>query len=464
MKNRFLVVLIASVMLLVGCGSQGTSAEELTQYYADQAAEKAAEKAKELAKEAASEGASKINQAIDENETASKVKQGVTTAGEYAQDAYDYATDENTIKSAKDTAKEVGEDSVNFFDYMISKMGRLWDGVVENIEKGPAGATSTPMNSLEDLQNASEYDFYGPYTNPFKEAKGIDTSSEGTAMDQLKVAYGEFSESTKETIRKIKENHDAKHPKTSSNTADSSSNTQSGNTDANNTQTPQNNPQTLQNDYEAESVDTGIYTQTISELLLPIIPEYKGNPYCIINDNKPFFNDDELTTQPFEIYSELDSLGRCGVAYANACWETMPTEERGSIGNIRPTGFKQKRWDTLKTDENPYGYTWARCHEIGFLLCGENDNPKNLITGTFYFNVEGMEPFELATSYYIKSTNHHVLYRVTPIFKDNELVARGVLMEARSVEDDELSFCVYVYNVAPGININYATGETSLTE
>ena len=212
MRKKILALISGVVIVLSGCG--GTSAEELTKYYAEQAAKETAQKAKEVAEDAAAEGASKINQAIDENETASKVKQGVTTAGEYAQDAYDYATDEDNINSAKQTAKEVGEDSINFFDYMISKMGNLWEGVVENIEKGPAGATSTPMNSLEDLQNASEYDFYGNYTNPFKEAKGIDTSSEGTAMDQLKVAYEELSQSTKETIQKIKQNHDPKHPTT----------------------------------------------------------------------------------------------------------------------------------------------------------------------------------------------------------------------------------------------------------
>lgn len=445
MQNRVIALLLASMVVVSGCG-HGTSAEELTEYYAEQAAQKAAEKAKE----AAAEGASKINQAIDENETASKVKNGVTTAGEYAQDAYDYATDPNTVNSAKQTAKEVGKDSVNFVDYMIGKMGRLWSGVVENIEKGPAGATSTPMNSIEDLQNASEYDFYGNYTNPFKEAKGIDTSSEGTAMDQLKVAYGELSQSTKETIQKIKQNHDAKHPKTESNTSKEQTETTSQQTDT---------------ESYTETIESDTYTQTISDLLLPIIPEYKGNPYCIINDNVPFFNDDELTTEPFEIYSELDSLGRCGVAYANICKEIMPTEERGSIGSVKPSGFIQKRYDCLKTDDNPYGYTYARCHLIAYTLAGENANERNLITGTLTnFNVDGMEPFELATSYYVKSTNHHVLYRVTPIYAGNDLVARGVLMEARSVEDDELSFCVFVYNVAPGININYATGETSLAE
>lgn len=190
------------------------------------------------------------------------------------------------------------------------------------------------------------------------------------------------------------------------------------------------------------------------------IPEFDNNPYVIINDNKPFFESDEkYSTEAFENYSELDSLGRCGAAYANICTELMPTEERGEIGSIKPTG-----WHSVKYDFVDGKYLYNRCHLIGFQLAGENANKKNLITGTRYLNVEGMLPFENMIADYVKETDNHVLYRVTPIFNPLELVARGVLMEAYSVEDegDGICFCVYCYNNQPGVNINYLTGESSL--
>ena len=466
MKRIVIALITITAVIICACSNGGTSAEELTKYYAEQAAKEGAEAAKEIAKDVAEEGVSKVNQAIDENETASKVKKGVTTAGEYAQDAYEYATDENTINSAKSTAKEVGEDSLNFFEYMIQKMERTWKGVVLNIEKGPANADSANGNILEDLENISEYDFYGNYTNPFKEAKGIDTSSQGTAWEQFKVAYGDFSKETKETIEKIKQNHDAKHPSSSSGKASNDSKGgSSGGNGGSNTQNQSSVSPSTSVSGNVVAQNTGEYTQTLSQLLLPIVPEYSGNPYCIVNNNVPFFEKDDLTTEPFIILSELDSLGRCGVAYMNACRELAPTEERGSIGEVKPTGWNQAKYDTLKDEnDNPAGYYQCRCHLLAYTNSGLNAEPRNLISGTFYFNVDGMEPFELAISHYTKSTGHHVLTRVTPIFNGNELMARGVLMEAQSVEDNELSFCVFVYNVAPGLTIDYATGKSRLAE
>ena len=188
------------------------------------------------------------------------------------------------------------------------------------------------------------------------------------------------------------------------------------------------------------------------------IPEYSGSAYCEINGNVPAFGDDELVTDTFENYSDLDSLGRCGVAYANICKEIMPTEERGEIGMVKPSG-----WHTVKYNDRIYGnYLYNRCHLIGYQLAGENANEKNLITGTRYLNVTGMLPFENEVADYVESTGNHVLYRVTPIFDGDNLVASGVQMEAESVEDKGagVSFNVYVYNVQPGVLIDYATGDS----
>lgn len=191
------------------------------------------------------------------------------------------------------------------------------------------------------------------------------------------------------------------------------------------------------------------------------IPEYSGAPYVELEGNQPGFAKEEMTLEVFENYSELDSLGRCGVAYANICPELMPTEGRESIGNVKPTG-----WATAKYDCVDGKYLYNRCHLIGFQLAGENANKKNLITGTRYLNVTGMLPFENEVADYVKRTDNHVLYRVTPVFVENELVARGVQMEAYSVEDagDGVCFNIFAYNVQPGVGIDYATGESWLEE
>ena len=189
------------------------------------------------------------------------------------------------------------------------------------------------------------------------------------------------------------------------------------------------------------------------------IPPFSGSPYVILNDNNPDFNVEELTTRSFESYSDLDSLGRCGVALACVGQDLMPTEERGSISSVKPTG-----WQSVKYDIVDGKYLYNRCHLIGFQLTGENANKYNLITGTRYMNVEGMLPFENMIADYVKETGNHVLYRVTPVFDGNNLVASGAILEAYSVEDqgDGICFNVYVYNAQPGITINYATGESVL--
>lgn len=190
------------------------------------------------------------------------------------------------------------------------------------------------------------------------------------------------------------------------------------------------------------------------------VPAYSGEAYTAVNNNEPYFTSDELTTDAFEAYSDLDSLGRCGVAYANVCLETMPTEKRGSISEVKPTG-----WHSVKYDNVDGKSLYNRCHLIGYQLTAENANKQNLITGTRYLNVDGMLPFENMVADYVKETNNHVLYRVTPIFTGDNLVADGVLMEGYSVEDegDGICFCVYAYNVQPGITIDYATGDSWLS-
>lgn len=202
---------------------------------------------------------------------------------------------------------------------------------------------------------------------------------------------------------------------------------------------------------------------TISSFDLSSIPEYTDNPYVYINNNIPNFREEEYTTKSFEKYSKLDDLGRCGVAYANICKEIMPKkdEKRESISEIKPSGWKNVKYDGIIDGK----YLYNRCHLIGWQLAGENANKQNLITGTRYMNVEGMLPFEdLVDDYIEKNENNHVLYRVTPIFKEKNLVASGVQMEAYSVEDNGkgIQFNIYVYNVQPGIEINYLTGESKL--
>ncbi len=193
-------------------------------------------------------------------------------------------------------------------------------------------------------------------------------------------------------------------------------------------------------------------------ITLDTIPSYSGNPYIVINNNKPYFSNDEITDQSFEFYSDLDSLGRCQYSVASIGQDLMPKEKRGSIGQVKPSG-----WNTVKYDTVDGKYLYNRCHLIGYQLTAENANTKNLITGTRYLNIEGMLPFENMVADYVKETNYHVMYRVTPIFKDDELVARGVLMEGYSVEDqgEGIEFCIYAYNVQPNVNIDYKTGKSS---
>ncbi len=192
------------------------------------------------------------------------------------------------------------------------------------------------------------------------------------------------------------------------------------------------------------------------------IPEYGGEAFVVINGGVPFFEPEEITTKEFETYSELDVLGRCGVAYANLCPAFLPTQERGEIGSIRPSGWQQEKYPGVVDSEPAYLYN--RCHLIAFCLTGQNANEKNLITGTRYLNVEGMLPFEEEVVRYVERTSNHVLYRVTPVFEGENLVASGVLMEAYSVEDagEGICFCVYCFNVQPGVVIDYATGESRL--
>ena len=186
------------------------------------------------------------------------------------------------------------------------------------------------------------------------------------------------------------------------------------------------------------------------------VPKYRGIPYVEINNNKPSFSDKDKDR--VEEYSKLDKLGRCGPAFANVGKELMPTSPRESIRDVRPSGWHTVKYDDILEDR----YLYNRCHLIAFMLAGENANERNLITGTRYFNVEGMLPFEIQVADYVKSTGNHVLYRVRPIFKGNDLVARGVQMEAQSVEDggEGISFNVYCYNVQPGIRINYKDGSS----
>ena len=200
-------------------------------------------------------------------------------------------------------------------------------------------------------------------------------------------------------------------------------------------------------------------TPTVESYDLDSIPAYTDEPYVVLQENVPDFDSSDFTTQAFETYAPLDELDRCGVAYANICTELMPTEERGSIGQVKPSG-----WHTVTYDNVDGRYLYNRCHLIGFQLAGENANEQNLITGTRYMNVEGMLPFENQVADYVEETENHVLYRVTPIFHGDNLVASGVQMEAWSVEDQGEGVCfnVYVYNVQPGITIDYATGESWL--
>lgn len=189
------------------------------------------------------------------------------------------------------------------------------------------------------------------------------------------------------------------------------------------------------------------------------IPDYSNEPYIFINNNEPNFEDLSKSSVSFEVYSELDHLGRAQEAYASLGKDLMPTEERKSINSVKPSG-----WQTVKYDIVDGKYLYNRCHLIGFQLAGENANKNNLITCTRYMNTTGMLDFENKVAVYIKETNNHVLYRVTPMYEGDNLIAKGVQIEALSIEDNGkgIKFNVFVYNVQPGILINYLTGESSL--
>lgn len=241
------------------------------------------------------------------------------------------------------------------------------------------------------------------------------------------------------------------------------SETDNNTSDSNETEDTNDNPTDLPNeggtppqDQAPSSVGNGIATP-VNPATLPI---YSGSPYVIVNNNIPSFSQSELTIVGYEKYSNLDSLGRCGVAIASCGKEIMPAdgEERGSISSIKPSGWIQAKYDGVSG-----GYLWNRCHLIGWQLSAENANKKNLITGTRYMNVSGMLPFENMVADYIQETNNHVAYRVTPIFEGNNLVCSGVQIEAYSIEDkgEGIQFNVYCYNVQPGITIDYATGSST---
>ena len=197
---------------------------------------------------------------------------------------------------------------------------------------------------------------------------------------------------------------------------------------------------------------------TVESYALSDIPEYNNEPYVVINNNEPEFSDEDKTTKSFEKYDNLDYLGRATKAFANISTDLMPTEKRGNIGMVKTSG-----WHTVKYDIVDGKYLYNRCHLIGYQLTGENANEKNLITGTRYLNIEGMLPFENMVADYVKETDQHVMYRVTPVFEGDNLLAAGVLMEGKSVEDngEGVLFCVFAYNVQPGVSIDYATGESS---
>ena len=211
---------------------------------------------------------------------------------------------------------------------------------------------------------------------------------------------------------------------------------------------------------DSQTAETEVQTASNSSqknISVNNIPDYSGKMYVELNDSRPEFQSRELKTKSYESYSKLDSLGRCGTAQANIGKDIMPTKKRGAIGMVKPTG-----WHTVKYSNVDGKYLYNRCHLIGYQLTGENANEKNLITGTRAMNVEGMLPFEDMVADYVKETGNHVLYRVTPVYEEEDLVAKGVQMEAMSVEDrgKDIEFNVFVYNVQPGVSIDYKTGKS----
>lgn len=213
---------------------------------------------------------------------------------------------------------------------------------------------------------------------------------------------------------------------------------------------------------EVVNNDNAVDIATTADVFVPEqVPSYTGAAFTVVHNNVPYFTKADLITESYETYAPLDGLGRCGVATACVGKDIMPTEKRGSIGQVKPSGWRMAKYDNVDGK-----YLYNRCHLIGYQLTGENANECNLITGTRYLNMEGMLPFENMVADYVKETGNHVLYRVTPVFSGNDLVANGVLMEAYSVEDkgEGICYCVYAYNVQPGIGIDYATGESRLAD
>lgn len=255
---------------------------------------------------------------------------------------------------------------------------------------------------------------------------------------------GDSSQSSKETTTQE-----------SASSEDQSAETSAGGSDDKSSQTDFDNSSGADTAGKAKTPTSKAKTSAVSTSK---IPKYSGSPYIKVHNNVPFFKKSDLTKKVFEKYSKLDVLGRCRTAYANVCKATMPTEKRGRIGMVKPSG-----WHTVKYNNVDGKYLYNRCHLIGYQLTAENANESNLMTGTRYLNVDGMLPFENMVADYVKETNNHVLYRVTPIYTDENLLADGVLMEAESVEDKGkgISYCVYVYNVQPGIKIDYETGDSS---
>ena len=221
--------------------------------------------------------------------------------------------------------------------------------------------------------------------------------------------------------------------------------------------TIENNSQVTNTNYYAYQININdVITFSSSTASLDNFPEYSGQPYVELDDNQPTFSKEDYQTDTYIQLSDLDYLGRTGRAIACLGQETMPSSKRESIGMIKPSGWKTQRYDDLISTK----YLYNRCHQIAFMLSGLNAEEKNLMTGTRYFNVTGMLPFEEKVSDYIKNTSHHVLYEAIPIYHDDELVARGLVLQATSIEDEEIRFRVYIYNVQPGITIDYQTGDS----
>lgn len=224
------------------------------------------------------------------------------------------------------------------------------------------------------------------------------------------------------------------------------------------TKQPEPQEPTKQEETQQPTETRATYEEVLTTLLALT---YEGEPYAEVNGNEPTFLDTEVTRNSYEYYSPLDSLGRCGYAMASVGTDLMPTEKRGNISSVKPTAWHSVQYDIVSGKS-----LYNRCHLIGWQLTGENANRQNLITGTRYLNVDGMLPFEDEVAAYVKTTGYHVLYRVTPVFDGSDLLADGVLMEAESVEDGgkAVSFCVYCFNVQPGIWLDYATGESTLAD